>query len=116
MKILLDYCVPRPIKSLLAGHEVATAFERGWASLKNGELLTAAETAGFEVLLTVDKNLHPQQNLTGRTVRLVVAEADTNRVADIAPLLPQVMALLPTLAPGQVVRVQKPDQEASENS
>jgi hypothetical protein len=56
----------------LIGHTVETAFELGWATLKNGELLSAAESAGFEVFLTTDKSLKYQQNLTARTISIVV--------------------------------------------
>jgi hypothetical protein len=54
------------------GHEVATAYELGWATLKNGELISAAETGQFDVLVTTDKNLRYQQNLSGRSLAIVV--------------------------------------------
>src|SRR5207253_9298653 len=57
MRILLDECVPRPLRRELAGHDVHTIREMGWAGKKNGELLALMAGAGFEVLLTVDQNL-----------------------------------------------------------
>lgn len=63
MKILFDQGTPVPLRRSLPKHEVATAFERGWAALQNGELLSAAEAEGFEVLVTTDQNLRYQQNL-----------------------------------------------------
>jgi hypothetical protein len=63
LKILFDQGVPKPLQAFLSGHEVSRAFQLGWASKKNGELLTLAEAAGFEVLLTTDQNLLHQQNL-----------------------------------------------------
>jgi hypothetical protein len=51
---------------------VVTAFEQGWATLQNGELLHAAEQAGFDVLVTTDRNLWYQQNLTDRKIAIVV--------------------------------------------
>ncbi|HEY0154682.1 MAG TPA: hypothetical protein VGB92_21890 [Longimicrobium sp.] len=61
-----------PLRQLLVGHEVSTAYECGWSTLKNGELLAAAEAHGFEVLVTTDKNLKYQQNLASRSIAVVV--------------------------------------------
>jgi hypothetical protein len=72
MLVLFDQGTPVPIRAFLTEHEVQTASERGWETLKNGELLRAAEEAGFNVLLTPDKNIRYQQNLTLRTIALVV--------------------------------------------
>jgi hypothetical protein len=71
MRVLLDNCTPRPLKAFLTGHEVKTAHEMGWAALMNGELLAAAENE-FDLLITCDRNLRYQQNLTQRTIRLLV--------------------------------------------
>lgn len=60
-----------PPRTHLAGHDVVTAFEAGWAELSNGELLDAAQ-ARFDVLVTTDKQLRHQQNLTGRRIAIVV--------------------------------------------
>lgn len=49
-----------------------TAYERGWSALKNGELLSQAESAGFQVLITTDQNLRYQQNLSGRNKAIIV--------------------------------------------
>ena len=72
MRVLLDQATPVPIRSYLDRHVVSTASEQGWDTLKNGELLTVAEAAGFEVLLTTDKNLRYQQNLSGRKIAVVI--------------------------------------------
>jgi predicted nuclease of predicted toxin-antitoxin system len=64
MKLLLDECVPRPLKRDFQLHETHTVSEAGFTGLKNGALLRAAANAGFEVLITVDQNLIHQQNLT----------------------------------------------------
>jgi hypothetical protein len=72
MMVLLDQGTPVPIRPFLKQHTVQTASERGWDMLQNGELLKAAEAAGFNVLITPDKNIRYQQNLTVRTVALVV--------------------------------------------
>ena len=72
MRNLFDQGTPAPLRQLLSGHIVSTAYELGWSSLKNGELLSAAETHGYEVLVTTDANLRYQQNLTGRSIAVVV--------------------------------------------
>jgi len=72
VRVLFDNNVPAPLRRHLVGHQVDTAKEIGWQELKNGDLLTAAEQAGFQVMVTGDKNLAYQQNLEGRTLALVV--------------------------------------------
>jgi hypothetical protein len=72
MLILFDNGVPSPLRHSFKGHTVVEAIDRGWERLANGELLEVAETAGFEVLLTTDKNIRYQQNLTGRKIAFVV--------------------------------------------
>jgi hypothetical protein len=57
MRVLFDQATPVPIRPHLEGHEVRTASQEGWDTLKNGELLAAAEACGFDVLLTTDKNI-----------------------------------------------------------
>jgi hypothetical protein len=74
MLVLFDNGTPRGLAAMLTGHTVEEARTRGWEELVNGELILAAETAGFEVLLTTDKNIRYQQNLTDRKIALVVLE------------------------------------------
>ena len=72
MRILFDQGTPVPISRHLNGHIVGISADLGWARLRNGELLAAAEEAGYELLLTTDKNLRYQQNLTDRKIAIVV--------------------------------------------
>ena len=72
MRIFFDQATPVPIRPYLERHIVRTAAQQGWDRLKNGDLLTAAEDAGFDVLLTTDKNMRYQQNLKGRKIAFVV--------------------------------------------
>jgi hypothetical protein len=72
MKILFDNGTPRPIARCLTGHEVAYARRIGWHEMGNGELLQAAEQAGYDVLLSTDKNIQYQQNLACRKIALVI--------------------------------------------
>jgi hypothetical protein len=105
MRILLDECVPRPLKRQLTAYEVSTVTEMGWAGTKNGELLKRMQQAQFTILLTTDQNLRYQQNLEQAGVAVVVMVAPSNRIPDLIPLIPQVCEVLATIAPGQVIEV-----------
>jgi hypothetical protein len=72
VRVLFDQGTPEPLRHSLTQHEIATAFERGWSKLKNGELLDAAEKGGFGVLPTTDSNLKYRQNLELRRIAVVV--------------------------------------------
>jgi hypothetical protein len=72
LKILFDQGTPVPLRHCLTGHTVSTAYELGWSTLRNGELLRLAESQGFDVLVTTDTNLKYQQNLAGRKIAIVV--------------------------------------------
>jgi rRNA-processing protein FCF1 len=72
VRVLFDQGTPEPLRHALTRHEVATAYERGWSKLKNGELLDAAEKENFAVLITADSNLKYQQNLESRQIAVVV--------------------------------------------
>ena len=71
MRVLFDQGTPVPLRQLLTQHQVATAYERGWSKLKNGELLDVAEKEGFDVLVTTDFNLKYQQNLQSRRIAII---------------------------------------------
>ena len=71
MKVLFDQGTPAPLRNSLIGHVVATAHEKGWSTLTNGELLAAAE-GQFDILITTDQNLRYQQNFAGRQVAILV--------------------------------------------
>jgi hypothetical protein len=72
MKILFDQGVPVPLRGHLPEHQIDTAYERGWSRLKNGELLSTAEQDGYELFLSTDQNLKFQQNLSGRSLAILV--------------------------------------------
>lgn len=71
MRVLFDQGTPAPLRGSLLRHRVETAYERGWSTLLNGELLRAAEAAGFDVLVTTDMNLRYQQNLPECRIAIV---------------------------------------------
>jgi hypothetical protein len=105
MRILLDECVPRPLKRELSQYDVKTVTEMGWAGTKNGALLKQMQQEQFTILLTTDQNLRYQQNLEQAGVAVVVMVALSNRLPDLIPLIPQVCEVLETIAPGQVIEV-----------
>jgi hypothetical protein len=89
MRILFDQGTPVNIKPYLQGHTIKTAYEQGWSTLSNGELLQAAEIAGFDLLLTTDQNLAYQQNLSNR--RIAIVALSKNRWRLIQPKLRQIV-------------------------
>jgi predicted nuclease of predicted toxin-antitoxin system len=105
VRVLLDESLPRELAPHLTGHDVATVQAQGWAGLQNGALLRAARGAGFVVLLTVDRNMEHQQNVARSGVALVVLRARSTRVTDLVPLVPQLLAVLPTVDAGTVTHV-----------
>jgi hypothetical protein len=107
MRILLDECVPRPLRRELSGHDVRTVPEMGWSGKKNGELLPLITSHHFALFLTTDQNLRYQQNLRAAGIAVLVLVAPTNRFADLAPLMPRVRATLPTVQPGDLVEVSR---------
>ena len=82
MKILFDNGVPRPIARCLTGHEITYARRIGWHELGNGELIRRAEDAEYDVLLSTDKNIRYQQNLTGGKSRWSYSATSNGRSCD----------------------------------
>jgi hypothetical protein len=106
VRVLLDEQLPRQVAAYLVGHDVRTVQQESWAGLKNGELLTRAEAAGFSVFLTGDQSLEYQQNISKRRLGVVVLRADSNALEDLLPLIPAALAAIVGIQPGQVVRVE----------
>ncbi|MFB2894400.1 DUF5615 family PIN-like protein [Aerosakkonemataceae cyanobacterium BLCC-F50] len=102
MKLLLDECIDRKLAREFIGYEVKTVPQMGWAGTKNGQLLTLA-SAEFDVFITVDRNLSFQQNLPEFDIAVIVLQASSNRLADLKPLIPKILANLPTAIKGQAV-------------
>lgn len=100
MKILLDECIDRRLAREFVDYEVKTVPQMGWAGIKDGQLLALAE-AEFDVFITVDRNLSFQQNLSQFDIAIIVLQAPSNRLADLIPLVPKVLAILATAVKGQ---------------
>lgn len=106
MKILIDECAPKDLRYSFAaaGHNCATVQEAGWSGKKNGELMTLAE-GNFDVLLTLDKNIRFQQNLSGRKIAVLIIGAKSNDIDDILPHVSEALTALKSIQSGQIRRV-----------
>jgi predicted nuclease of predicted toxin-antitoxin system len=104
MKILVDECIDRRLSREFTGYEVKTVPQMGWAGIKDGQLLILA-AAEFDVFITVDRNLSFQQNLSQFDLAVIVLHALSNRLADLQPLVPNILAVLDTAAKGQATIV-----------
>ena len=98
MRILLDQNVPFPLTRHLPGNEVIHASTAGWSELTNGLLITAAESGSYDLMITCDQNLEYQQNLSGRTIALIVLS--TNSWMTIRANLPPVIDAVSQSAAG----------------
>lgn len=103
MKVLFDVNMPRPLRRELPAHEVVTAQAMGWGELENGDLIDAAERADFDALVTADRNLRYQQNLTGRRLGIVVLPSNHLRV--LKTIAPGIRRTLDALKPGDYVEL-----------
>src|SRR5260370_16619170 len=99
MRILIDECIDERFRNSLPGHDCQTARYAGLAGLKNGDLLTAAEIAKFDVFLTVDQGFEHQQNLTASKLAIIIFHAKSNRPQDLLPLVPPFLPRLQSLQP-----------------
>jgi predicted nuclease of predicted toxin-antitoxin system len=105
MKILLDECLPVDLRHSFPGHEAHTAQWAGLKGRKNGELLRAAEMAGYEVLLTVDQGIPHQWSSMDRRIALILLRAPTNQLEDLLPAVGAIRQAVDTIQPGQLVSV-----------
>jgi hypothetical protein len=106
MLILFDNGTPAPLRHPLKGHTVVEAIERGWDRLVNGELIAVAEAAGFELLVTTDKNMRYQQNLTGRKIAFVVI--GNQQWPTLRRYVDRVIAAVNAATPGSFTEVEIP--------
>lgn len=106
MRLILDQNFPKRVASALIGHSFKTAYDMGWATLTNGDLLTAAEKAGFDVMLTADQRIRYQQNLQDRRIALVVVSLNSKTV--LLQHLSLVQAAIDRAGPGGYEDVEIP--------
>ena len=104
MRVLIDECVDWRLSRDIVGHDVKTARQMDWSTIRNGELLASAASE-FDVFVTVDRNLSFQQNLPAFSIAVIVLRAKTNRLSDLRPLVPDLLAAIPTAKPGAVTYI-----------
>jgi hypothetical protein len=107
MRVLLDHGTPHGIVSDLPGHIVSECKTFGWEELENGDLLDAAEAAGFDVFVTTDKGIRYQQNFSVRKIAIVVV--GRSRWSLVLPMLSEVAAAVSAAKPGSFIEVNIPD-------
>lgn len=95
MKLLLDECVDRRLARELVGHTVTTVRQRGWAGVKNGQLLALAAEE-FDAFITVDRKLAEQQDVGSFKIAILLLRARTNRLQDLRPLVSELLHKLST--------------------
>jgi len=105
MKIILDECLPRKLGLELTGHLVTTVPRQGWAGMSNGKLLALIE-GNYDAFITVDKNLPAQQKTGALRFGVVIVRSASNKLSDLKPLVPQILAALALLQPGQIVTIE----------
>ena len=106
MRILFDQATPVPLRPYLVGHTIRTAAEEGWDRLRNGDLLNAAEEAGFDLLLTTDRNMQYQQNIEGRKIAVVILSRQ--QWPQLRPHIQLVVDAVKTVRQGSFAEVEIP--------
>ena len=109
MRILLDHNTPAPLRYAFHGHQVETAYERGWAELLNRELIKEAELAGFDLLITTDQGIRHQQNWANRSLALLVLS--TNDWTRLRRFKERVLAAVNSIQPSVLVELEIPHDE-----
>ncbi len=106
MKLLLDECLPRKLKNEFVGHEVLTVNEAGFRGLKNGKLIQTASEDGFEVLVSVDKNIEYQQNKANLEIAILVLSARSNRIESLLPIMNEALKVLEKIQKGEIITIE----------
>ena len=97
MKILLDECLPRKVKTFFSDYSAYTVMEMGWSGLLNGALMRNAIENDFDIFITADKNLRYQQNISEYNISIILLSVFKNTFEGIKPLIPELIRILPNL-------------------
>ena len=103
MRILFDHDTPRPLRRYLTEHTVDTAYEKGWAELRNGNLLDNAERENYEIIITADQSMRYQQNLEHRRIAIIVLLS--NKWPRILSKVEDIRVALSGIQPGELREV-----------
>jgi predicted nuclease of predicted toxin-antitoxin system len=104
MRVLLDEQLPAELAAELRGHAVDTVAGRGWAGIKNGELLRRMR-CHYDVLVTMDRSIEFQQHIPILPFGIVIVRAPSNRMQDLRPLVPSILAAFVAIKPGFIQRI-----------
>jgi predicted nuclease of predicted toxin-antitoxin system len=107
MKILLDECVTKKLKTLLAGHTVFTIGQMDWKGLKNGILIKQAVQNNFDILLTIDKNICYQQNTAKYNIAIVVLNANNSNIETLQEYMPSFNKQINKFEKGKLYIIEK---------
>lgn len=102
MRVLIDACLPVGLQQHIPLDQIATVRGQGWQRLRNGDLLARAQHE-FDVLITMDRSIPSQQHLARYSIGLIIIRAHSNRLADLLPLVPQIVNALPEALPGKAI-------------
>ena len=105
MKILLDECVPWPMRTMLANHSCTSVQAEGWSGIRNSELLSRAESK-FDLLITADQNIQYQQNLTSSTIAIL--ELSTNDLRRNQAAVQMIQQAIDDIRSGQYAKLKVP--------
>jgi predicted nuclease of predicted toxin-antitoxin system len=109
MRILLDECLPRDLARQFPGHNVKTVSQTGWAGISNGQLLRLiADSAKYDVFLTIDKRLPHQNEIRRLPFAVVVLHATSNRMNHLFPFAREILRRLPEFQPGHAYVLRQP--------
>ena len=111
MRLLFDENTPFSLAKELTGHECGSVTRLGWQGTKNGALLTRAETAGFEVLITLDDNMQTEQNMTGRRIAVLVLRPAGQGKKAVSELAGDVLLALAEITHGEIRTVSRSPAE-----
>ncbi len=109
MKILLDERLPLDFRHSFRGHDAHATEWAGFKGKKNGDLLRAAEVAGYQVLLTADQGISRQTYPAGRRLSIVLVRSQTNRIEDLLPLVDAILRALERIQAGQIIAIASSD-------
>jgi len=107
MRILLDECVTKHLRPYLADYKVSTVSLEKWNGLKNGELLITAQEAGFNILLSIDKNLEHQQNMERYTISIIILNSKSSKIEDLKEFVPNLKLQLEYIEEGEIYIIEK---------
>jgi len=107
MKILLDECVNKRLKSYLKDFEVYTVTEMGWSGTKNGELMSLCAVGCFDIILTIDKNMIYQQNIEKYPISIVVLNSQTSKIEELNHFIPSLLKQIHHLEKNKAYIIEK---------